>query len=82
VPLSAFRIELLLFAAAAVLTVIILNRDLYAFFYQQRGLSFASACVPLHMLYYCYSGLSYLFVWAMMLFQGTDMHSRNASERR
>ena len=82
VPLSAFRIELLLFAAAAVLTVIILNRDLYAFFYRQRGLSFASACVPLHMLYYCYSGLSYLFVWAMMLFQGTEMHSRNASERR
>ena len=50
-------------AALAVLAVIGLNRDLFAFFARQRGLAFAAACVPLHLLYYLYSGLSYLAVW-------------------
>jgi GT2 family glycosyltransferase len=64
VLLSIFRIEFVAFTVAALFTVGILNRDLYAFFYRQRGLFFAATCIPLHLLYYCYSSLSYLFVWA------------------
>ena len=50
-------------AALAVLAVLGLNRDLFAFFARERGLAFATACVPLHLLYYLYSGLSYVAVW-------------------
>jgi hypothetical protein len=36
---------------------------LYRFFDRRRGARFAAACVVLHLLYYLYSGLSYLYVW-------------------
>lgn len=61
--LAAFRVELLAMSAVALLAVIVLNRRLYAFFFRQRGLLFACACIPLHLLYYLYSGLSYFYVW-------------------
>ena len=56
--------ELILAASVALFSVAILNRDLYAFFYRQGGALFAAACIPLHLLYYLYSGLTYLWVWA------------------
>jgi hypothetical protein len=48
-------------AAAGALGVVILNRDFFGFLRRQRGLVFAAACVPLHLLYFFYSGLSYAF---------------------
>lgn len=51
-------------AAAALLGVMILNRDLYAFFFRQGGILFATASIALHFLYYLYSGLTYSWVWA------------------
>ena len=61
--LGVFWPPLTAVAASAVLAVVGLNRDLFAFFARQRGLAFAAACVPLHLLYYLYSGLSYVAVW-------------------
>jgi GT2 family glycosyltransferase len=46
--------------------VVLLNRELFAFFFQQRGARFTVACVPLHLLYFVYSSLSYLGVWLGM----------------
>jgi Glycosyl transferase family 2 len=63
-PLAVFQAELLGLSTAALLGVLVLNRTLYTFFVRQRGLGFAAACLPLHLLYYLYSGLSYLWVWA------------------
>ena len=54
---------LFLGSAAALLIVVALNRNLYAFFYRQGGAVFAAGCVLLHLLYYLYSGLTYLWVW-------------------
>ena len=51
-------------SALAIAGVVLLNRQLYAFFWRTRGLFFAAACVPLHLLYYLYSGLSYFYVCA------------------
>ena len=51
-------------AAAALSCVAVLNRNLYAFFFRQRGAVFAAGSVLLHMTYYLYSGLTYLWVWA------------------
>jgi GT2 family glycosyltransferase len=61
--LAVFRTELLALSMGALLGVAVLNRELYAFFSRQRGLLFASACIPLHFLYYLYSGLSFFYVW-------------------
>jgi glycosyltransferase involved in cell wall biosynthesis len=61
--LTPLRPEFLKVSAAALIGVIILNRDLYAFFFRQRGFFFTLACIPLHLLYYFYGGLSYLCVW-------------------
>ena len=61
--LSVARPEWLALSAAALLGVIAVNRKLYQFFYRRRGAGFAAACVALHVLYYLYSGLSYLYAW-------------------
>jgi len=50
-------------SATALLTVGVLNRKLYLTFFRQGGIFFTAACIPLHLLYYIYSGLSYFYVW-------------------
>ena len=62
--LSIVWVELLWLAGLTFLAVVFLNRDLYGFFLRQRGTLFAVACIPLHFLYFLYSTLSYLLVWA------------------
>ena len=62
--LAVVRPEWVALAAAALVGVAILNRELYAFFFRQHGVIFATTCVPLHLTYYLYSGLSYVYVWA------------------
>jgi hypothetical protein len=61
VPLGMLRPELLGLAVAVVLVVAVLNRSLYAFFWRQGGGRFAVVCIALHLLYYVYSGLTYLY---------------------
>ena len=39
--------------------VIVINIDLYRFFIQKRDFSFAALAIPLHFLYFYYSGLSF-----------------------
>jgi glycosyltransferase involved in cell wall biosynthesis len=62
--LGMLKLELLALAALTCFSVMILNRDLYKFFLRRGGPLFASACIPLHFLYFIYSTLSYLIVWA------------------
>jgi glycosyltransferase involved in cell wall biosynthesis len=54
---------LLLPGAAALAGVLLLNSSLYGFFWREKGPLFAAACVPLHLLYFLYSGFSYIYVW-------------------
>jgi glycosyltransferase involved in cell wall biosynthesis len=61
--LSVAQPALLALAATALLGVAILNRKLYLTFFRQHGIFFTAACIPLHLLYYLYSGLSYFYVW-------------------
>jgi hypothetical protein len=65
-PLALVWPQLALVAISMIAAVIVLNRELFAFFFQQRGARFAAACVPLHLLYFVYSSLSYLGVWLGM----------------
>ena len=72
VPLGVFWVEPLAISAIVLVVVIALNRDLYLFFCRQRGFWFAVACIPLHLLYYLYSGLSYLHVWIGFRLRGRN----------
>jgi GT2 family glycosyltransferase len=65
--LAMLQSMFILLSAAAILGVLLLNRALYVFFYKERGLLFALACVPLLILYYLYGGLSYLYVRSAFL---------------
>ncbi len=49
----------LLVALAALLAIVLLNHQVYRFFRRQRGGAFALAVIPLHVLYYGYSGLAF-----------------------
>jgi glycosyltransferase involved in cell wall biosynthesis len=80
--LSLFRIELLALSTAALFGVLLLNRDLYAFFFRQRGPLFSLACISLHLLYYLYSGMSYLFVWSGFHLRGRTTHRLSAIHKR
>ena len=75
VALALARSEFLLLSLLAFIGLVLLNRKLYAFFLRQQGIFFAAACLPLHFLYYLYSGLSYLYVWA-------DFQLRRVGRRR
>jgi GT2 family glycosyltransferase len=54
---------LLVLTSACVMAVVVLNRDLFSFFWRRRGARFAARCVPLHLLYYVCCGLGYQYVW-------------------
>jgi GT2 family glycosyltransferase len=43
--------------------VILLNRRFYLFLLRARGLGFALRAVPLHLCYYFYSGVTFVFCW-------------------
>ena len=73
--LACFRPVLLVPAVIALLAVVCLNRRLYKFFAQRRGICFALAAIPLHLLYFVYSTISYLWVWAAVSF---ERHARAA----
>lgn len=54
---------LLLVAAAFLAVVIYLNRDLYAFFAQKRGILFLPGAILWHMSYYVYSAMIFVYCW-------------------
>jgi GT2 family glycosyltransferase len=62
-PLALAHPYLLPLPGGPLLLAALLNLGLYRFFARQRGVLFAAACVPLHLLYYLYGGLAFLYVW-------------------
>jgi hypothetical protein len=66
VPLVLVWSQAILGALSILGAVIALNRGLFLFFFRRHGVGFALACVPLHLLYFLYSALSYLGVWVTL----------------
>ncbi|MHC4945250.1 MAG: glycosyltransferase family 2 protein [Planctomycetota bacterium] len=62
-PLAALHLGFLLAAAVACILAVLLNAKLFKLFYRKHGAGFALQCIPLHLLYFLYSGLCYLYVW-------------------
>lgn len=82
---TAFRPSLALVAAGALAGVVAINRRLFAFLRRQRGFAFALRCVPLHLLYYLYSGASYALVsilWRVRRAVGDAGHAARSAPGR
>jgi glycosyltransferase involved in cell wall biosynthesis len=62
-PLALVDSRALLLGILATAVIVALNVRLFRFFLDRRGPIFALICVFFHMLYFFYSGLSYLYVW-------------------
>lgn len=45
------------------ITFLIINRDLYKFYLRNRGLMFTVKVIPFHILYFLYSGISFIYCW-------------------
>lgn len=52
------------------LLIVLLNRDFYTFFARRRGVAFAVAVFPFHLLYYLYSVVSFAVGIGVHLWQG------------
>ena len=57
--ISIWFSEAALLVVSSSLLLYLFNRDFYIFLANKRGLAFAIACLPLHFLYFLYSGLSF-----------------------
>jgi len=53
----------LILSAVLVISLILLNRYLYVFFLEERGLGFTLLAIPVHFLYFFYSAASYGLCW-------------------
>jgi glycosyltransferase involved in cell wall biosynthesis len=72
-------------AIAAVLLlapIVPLNRDFYRFLVRTRGWLFAIRAVPLHVLYYFYSGLTFAAMWTWHQARRPAAWARRSSEPR
>jgi glycosyltransferase involved in cell wall biosynthesis len=56
---AVWRSGSLWLSGLSALGLLVLNRDLYAFFARQRGVMFAMKAIPLHWLYYLYACLAF-----------------------
>src|SRR5262249_58897984 len=65
-------------AAAALGGVAFLNRDFYGFLRRERGLSFALACFPLHLLYFVCGGGGFVYAWLSLHVAGCARWARLA----
>ncbi len=79
-------IAALLFSTLFV-SFLILNRKLYSFFAKKKGIIFMIQVIPLHLLYYLYSGMSFVACWVSYRFSipGSLYHmaeKNNAREHR
>ncbi|MEE9604068.1 MAG: glycosyltransferase family 2 protein [Candidatus Scalindua sp.] len=52
-----------LFLSVLFVNFLILNRELYSFYVRRKGLMFMLRVIPLHLLYYLYSGISFVVCW-------------------
>ncbi len=52
---------LLIVTAALVLGLLVLNMDVYRFFYNKRGFLFTSRVIPWHWLYFLYGGIAFAY---------------------
>jgi len=68
--LAFFRREFLYGVALLTVILVVLNLDFYRFLFNRRGLLFAVLSFFMHMLYYFYSGVTFVLCWTFHAFSG------------
>ncbi len=82
--LALFRREFLNGAALLTVILVVLNLDFYRFMFRKRGLTFAVLSFFMHILYYFYSGLTFVLCWTVRTFSGqkrTKQRDGNRGDR-
>jgi glycosyltransferase involved in cell wall biosynthesis len=74
--LALFRGEFLYGAALLAVILVVLNLDFYRFLFHRRGLVFTALSFFMHILYYIYSGLSFVLCWTIHAFSGKKREKR------
>lgn len=74
--------RLLYVSAFSAIVLLVLNRGLYSFFREKRGLLFAVKAIPWHWLYYLYSGLGFVVGSLIWKFNRLRRHERGQSRMR
>jgi len=62
-PFSFLMPEMVLIVVSMLAMIVLLNHKLYRFFIKRKGLKFAVLAFPLHLLYYFYSGFTFVVCW-------------------
>jgi glycosyltransferase involved in cell wall biosynthesis len=81
---APFEPRLLFILALVLAAIVALNHDLYGFFVRKRGLVFAVAVLPLHVLYYLYSSVTFVICWIEHCFaegRSSDLSASRPSKR-
>ncbi|MFB3114586.1 MAG: glycosyltransferase family 2 protein [Nitrospirales bacterium] len=63
-PLTMIEPLVSLAVLSCLMGVFLLNRELFRFFFRERGMRFAMASFPIHLLYFLYSGTVFSSYWA------------------
>lgn len=79
--LALFRREFLSGVALLAVILVVLNLDFYRFLFRKRGLTFAALSFFMHMLYYVYSGLTFVWCWTVHAFSGKRREKRRTGKR-
>ncbi len=84
--LGVVQPELLIGAALSIAVFLFLNRSFFAFLWRSRGAAFLARCIPLHFLYYVYSGIGLLLGVGIYAWEQLGKHaikpSKGARRRR
>jgi GT2 family glycosyltransferase len=75
-PLAFMFPVLFIFVPVVAFAILLLNRDLYLFFFRRRGLMFAVTAFPMQVLYFLYSGLTLVFCCGLYLMKGKPEPSK------
>ncbi len=73
---SLYKPQFLILVLFLLTTIFILNRKLYGFFFQKRGLVFTALTFFMQLLYYFYSGVAFVLCWCWYIFSGRRLELR------
>jgi glycosyltransferase involved in cell wall biosynthesis len=78
-PVSLFRPEWFGAILLLLAIVVVLNSKFYGFFRKRKGLGFAILVFPSHLLYYFYSGLTFMICWSKHFLFGKQLKLKGIS---
>jgi glycosyltransferase involved in cell wall biosynthesis len=74
--LSLYKPQLLILVPFFLTTILFLNRRLYGFFFQKSGLLFTALTFLMQLLYYLYSGVTFVLCWCWHKFSSKRLELR------